>query len=178
MPRHLTVAVLAAALTLTAGCGTGLLGGPSVDRRTELDARPSLEQAVSYYGEMQTQLRDRLSAEVGLLDWEVSDPPGGAGCGEDFAGMGGQTATTELWLVRQDIPDDDWPRAVQITTDILARYGFGTPAPVVDSPGDHEIAAYDRFGAYFVFGTKVATVMRVSTGCHLPDGARAAASTS
>lgn len=175
MSRCLAAAALAAVLALTAGCGTDLLGGALVDRRAELEARPSLEQAVAHYDDMLTQLRDRLSTDVGPLAWEIARPPGGAGCGTDFSGLDGSTATTELWLVRQNIPDDDWTRAVQIATEILTRSGFDPPTPLVDRPGDHEIVAYDRFGAYFVFGTKEGTILRISTGCHLPDAARTAA---
>lgn len=149
-----------------------------MDRRDELLARPGMEQAEAHYDDMQTQLRDRLSAELGPFDWQPRDEPGGAGCGSEFPEIGGETRALQPWWFRTNVPDEQWPRAAQIADEVTSQFGFEPLRVFIDAPGDHLLNGNDRFGAFFTFGTESATIMRVTTGCHLPDAARTAATSS
>ena len=84
--------MIIAVLALTTGCS--LIPGATMNKRAELYSRPSLEQAVMHYDDILTQLRDRLSAETGPFAWTTDGERSGAGCGEDFPNMGGNTRST------------------------------------------------------------------------------------
>lgn len=132
-----------------------------------LAQRPTIEQVSASYEEMQAQLRDRLSAELGLPPWVNDQNLSGAGCA-DFPGSGGQSLTLDSWTSQGNLPDTQWDRAVAVVAEVTGEYGFGPPKTVVDRPGDHEITATDRYGGGYQFGTASNTVLMVSTGCHLP----------
>lgn len=162
MRRLLTALVLA---TLAAACTSER---DDMDQKlAALAQRPTIEQVKVSYEEMQTQLRDRLSAELGLPPWVNDQNLSGAGCA-DFPGSGGQSLTLDSWTSRVNLPDTQWDRAVAIVAEVTGEYGFGPPKTVVDRPGDHEITATDGYGGAYQFGTARNTVLMVSTGCHLP----------
>ncbi|MGH3694715.1 MAG: LppA family lipoprotein [Pseudonocardiaceae bacterium] len=162
MRRLLTALVLA---TLAAACTSER--GDMDDKLAALAQRPTLEEVRVSYEKMQDQLRDRLSAEVGLLEWVDDQNLSGAGCA-DFPGAGGQSLTLDSWTSRGNLPDTQWDRAVAIVAEMTGNYGFGPPKTVVDRPSDHEITATDQYGGAYQFGTARNTVLMVSTGCHLP----------
>lgn len=49
---------------------------------------------------------------------------------------------------------------------------FGEPKTVVDRPGDHEVAIYDKYGAELIVGTANNTFLSLYTGCHLTQEAK------
>lgn len=170
--RRRRIAAALAPLALLTAC---TLPGATMNRAAELAARPTLEDAVARYETLLSEIRDRLDTEVGPLDWATSRPPGGAGCGKDFPNMGGNTATTPLWLGPGNISDQRWPRATQIVIELSRNYGFDITNTVVDRPGNHEISTYDPYGAYLIFGTAGNTILRIGTGCHLTAAKKAEA---
>lgn len=143
-----------------------------MDPMAELAARPTLEQTLDRYEQMQQRIFDTLSAELGPYDWRTFSEGSGAGCGEDFpSDSPGETRSLPSWGFEEAISDTDWPRAEQIVTDITAEYGFTPPRTLADRTGQHDIAGVDTYGGNYQFGTQINTVWRVATGCHLPEGA-------
>lgn len=139
------------------------------DPMAELSARPTLEQALARYEQMQQRIFDTLSAELGPFVWQRISDGIGAGCGEDFPpGSPGQTKSLPLWGFEANIPDERWPRAVRLIADISDDYGFSPPTVLADRPGQHDIFASDGYGGNYQFGTEVNTSWQVATGCHRP----------
>ena len=138
------------------------------EKMATLAQRPPIEDIRATYEQMQARLRDRLSAEVGPMQWVNDRNLSGAGCGD---GVEGQALTLDSWTSKGNLPDHRWGDAVRIVTEVTGEYGFGPPQGVVDRPGDHEITGFDPYGAKYLFGTAANTVLMVSTGCHLPAAA-------
>ncbi|MGH3884981.1 MAG: LppA family lipoprotein [Pseudonocardiaceae bacterium] len=156
---------------LVAGCGVAGSERDNVeDKLATLAQRPTIEDIRMTYEGMQARLRDRLSAEVGPLQWVDDQNLSGAGCA-DFPGVGGESRTLDSWTSKGNLPDAQWDRAVRIVAEVTGEYGFGAPRVVVNRPSDHEITATDRYGGHYLFGTAANTVLMVSTGCHLPANA-------
>ncbi len=59
------------------------------------------------------------------------------------------------WGSEGNLPDDRWPQAQAIVTEVI-----------VDRPGSHRIVGTDQYGTTYDFGTEAYTVLGVSTGCH------------
>ncbi len=163
----------ALALAVLAAASCGLVGSEKDDmdhKLATLAQRPTIEEIRMTYEDMQARLRDRLSAELGPLQWVNDQNFGGAGCA-DFPNVGGQSLTLDRWTSEGNLPDARWEDAVRVVAQVTGEYGFGTPRVVVDRPSDHEITATDRYGGHYLFGTAANTVLMVSTGCHLPANA-------
>ncbi|WP_406692644.1 LppA family lipoprotein [Saccharopolyspora sp. ID03-671] len=167
--KHLVLVLLCA--LLTTGCADN--AGDPFDDKDEMDVetlqqRPSMDEITARYGDMQAQLRDRLSSELGLgADWIDEGDFLRAGCkGSDLPATAEQHSLNR-WAYRGQIPDDQWARAQQIVADVAGGSGFGAPEVVLDRPGNHRIVLTDSFGAELSFGTKVHTTLQVRTGCHL-----------
>ena len=174
--RHRVAVVLTALLALL-GVGCGAPGEPTqkdiMDARSELAARPPVEDMIARYDEMLQRVRDRLDADLGPFAWYEADPRSWSGCGWDFSGLGGHNTSSPLWGFDGNIPDDRWPHARQIVADIAAEYGFATAGLQIDTPaapgapGYHLSGGVDTaLGARYSFGTQVNTSLRVTTGCH------------
>jgi hypothetical protein len=138
------------------------------EKLVTLAQRPTIESIKVTYEQMQARLRDRLSAEVGPMQWVNRENFSGAGCGD---GVDGQSLTLDGWKSEGNLPDARWGDAVRIVAEVTSEYGFGPPQTIVDRPSDHEITATDPYGAKYLFGTAANTVLLVSTGCHLPADA-------
>lgn len=145
-----------------------------MDPMTELAARPTLEQTITTYEQMQQRVFEKLSAELGPFTWtRLREGHGSTGCGEDFPpNSPGRAESLASWGFDGNISDEQWPRAVQIIADVTAGYGFGKPKGLVDRPGQHDISGVDTYGGNYQFGTQINTTWRVATGCHLPAAAR------
>lgn len=171
MSRVLLVGRLVVGLVAAVLAGACTSGGAENDdmddKLTVLTQRPPIEDVRATYEQMQSRLRERLSAEVGPLRWTNDRNLSGAGCA-DFPGVGGQSLTLDSWTAPGNLPDSRWEHAVRIVAEVTGEYGFGPPQTVVDRPGDHEITATDPYGGDYLFGTARNTVLMVSTGCHLP----------
>ncbi|MGH3860851.1 LppA family lipoprotein [Actinokineospora sp.] len=141
----------------------------------EMRARPDIEQITQRYEDLRTAIRDRLTQGIGLPSMVPVRKGGASGC-RDFPAV--EQALKESrglpgYYTEANIPDDKWPDAVRIVTEIASPYGFTTVVTVVDQPGDHEISLSDEYGGELIFGTKLATILSARTGCHLfPEGQR------
>lgn len=161
------VAALALAV-LAPGCASAGSERGNMDQQlATLAQRPTIEQITARYEEMQARLRDRLSAEVGPLQWVKRESAGRAGCA-DFPDLEGESRTLDRWASEGNLPDAQWERAVAIAAEVTGEYGFSAPEAIVDRPGDHEITGSDPYGGGYQLGTARNTVLMVSTGCHLP----------
>ncbi|WP_344881714.1 LppA family lipoprotein [Allokutzneria multivorans] len=137
------------------------------DQFQTLSQRPDIDAATARYQRMQTEIRNRLAAELGPMEWKESHPVSRSGCA-DFADVpAAESRSLGLWSFPHSIPDDQWSRAVAIITEINAAYGFGQPGHRVNSPGHHEVLSVDPLGATYTLGTSVHTTLLFHTGCHL-----------
>jgi hypothetical protein len=165
---------LAAALlmALTAACSSPgeFTQEETVDAQAKLASRPTSEEMVTRYDQMQQRIRDRIDAELGPHTWFQANDGAESTCGFDFpTSLGGRTVHLPLWGFEGNIPDQDWPRARQLVADIAAKYGFASAGAQIDTPGRHDAGGIDTtLGAYYRFGTAVNTSIQVTTGCHLP----------
>lgn len=143
-----------------------------MNAEAELAARPTSEQIVGRYSEMQQRIRDTLDTELGPFNWYLAGAGTESTCGGEFSALGGRNIFMDPWASDASISDDQWPRARQIFADIAAGYGF-TPAGVqIDEPGRHSTNGVDTaLGAQYSFGTNLNTSMQITTGCHLPAAA-------
>lgn len=141
-----------------------------MDRQYEVLAqRPDIDEVTGRYEAMQTEMRERLSAEFGLPEWAELASASSAGCGDDFPDIDerGETWQSPIWQAAGRLPEEQWDRALAVVAGIGAEYGFDQPQTLADSPGDHEIFAADQYGARYFFGARKATLLNVFTGCHL-----------
>lgn len=172
-------AVLAVFCVLAAGC-SGTEPPPRegpVDLRAELMARPSVEEMTARYRQMQDRIRAEVDAAIGPQRWQQFDPPTQTPCGFDFPReYDARAFNLGLTGFRAGIPDDRWPQVERIVLAIAADHGFTDPAELrIDQPGRHEVGAVDRkLGANFSFSTRMATVISIGSGCHLPAARKSA----
>jgi Lipoprotein confined to pathogenic Mycobacterium len=161
------VALLALTLLLS---GCGITGGESVDdQRATLRQRPDIEAISARYEQMQAEVRDRLSTEIGGLNWMTHRDGSRRGCGFEFPDVReGESRSLPPWIAKGNLPYDRWDQAVAIVREITGRYGFGTPAVIINRPGDHKMVVPDPYGGTLDFGTAVNTIFQMHTGCHLP----------
>ncbi|MDQ3761621.1 MAG: LppA family lipoprotein [Actinomycetota bacterium] len=111
---------------LAVGCGfAGSERDDMEEKLATLAQRPTIEAIRATYEDMQARLRDRLSAEVGLLQWVNDQNLSGAGCA-DFPNVGGQSLTLDRWTSEGNLPDTQWDTAVRIVAEVTSEYGFGS----------------------------------------------------
>lgn len=135
----------------------------------DMQARPNIDQITERYDEMRAAIRERLASEVGLAPWVKDDEFSRAGC-RDFPAVDQKFKESRglaLWALESNIPDEKWPIAVRIVTEIAAGYGFGNLITVVDQPGHHQISLSDQYGGELRLGTRVHSTLAGRTGCHL-----------
>lgn len=135
----------------------------------EMQARPNIDQITQRYDEMRAAIRDRLTSEIGLSPWIMRDEISRSGCRAypDVDQALKEARGLSRWAVETNIPDETWPTAVRIVTEIAAGYGFGNLITVVDQPGRHDISLHDQYGGELLFGTRVHSSLSARTGCHL-----------
>ncbi|GAA1203399.1 LppA family lipoprotein [Prauserella alba] len=165
-----------------AGCGSESPNGgaegdtdaePSQGAFDELSARSNIEVVIDKHKAIEREIQRRLAAEVGLPDaWEATDEESESGCGGRYSDRDAVTIHMPNWAnFDHPIQEADWPRALEIFTEIMGKYGFDKPKAVLDRPNDHLVSAHHDNGAEFSFGTKKATSLSSVTGCHLTERA-------
>lgn len=172
---HLLTALASAVALFVTGCGSDPAKDGSVNPLfNELLDRPDIETVQSDYLALLELVRNRLVSDLGLDPFvlDAEEPISGSACPGEFS-------TVREAEVRHiaashspgNLADEDWPRAVELVTELAAEKGFTDPRTVVDRPGDHEVALYDPYGAELIFGTAKNTIVSLSTGCHLTSEA-------
>lgn len=157
----------------TGGQGEDMDAEPSKSAFQELAARPNIEAVISEHAEIEREIQRRLVTEVGLPDsWETTDEESENWCTGEYEDLDAVTIHMPNWAnFDHPIPEADWPRALEIFTEVMGKYGFDMPKAVVDRPNDHLVSAHHDNGAEFSFGTKKATSLSSVTGCHLTERA-------
>jgi hypothetical protein len=166
----------AAALPIIALLGAACSGPGDIsqedrmDAATELASRPTSEQIVSRYKDMQQRIRDALDGRLGPLRLVPGPGPSREHLRVRLPHRSGRTRHRPRTLgIQGRHPDGAWPRAQTIITSITAEYGFATAGAQIDTPGRHTLNGTDTvLCAEYTFGTDVHTSMQVTTGCHLP----------
>lgn len=152
--------------TLVVGCSDPASERGTVqEQQATLAARPTIQEITAHYERMQTELRQRLVAEIGVSEWVKRSEPSASGC-SDYPGIGGESRGLGFWGSDGNLPDARWPQALEIITEVTGDYGFTPPEIVVDRPSEHQIVGTDQYGATYNFGTAVNTSLSVATGCH------------
>ncbi|MPY99726.1 MAG: hypothetical protein GEU97_17370 [Actinophytocola sp.] len=171
MNKPRVFAALAAAVTLVVGgCDTSPSEDDVNEKFHELMQRSDIETVQDDYLALLDRIRTRLVNDLGITPFipDKEEPISASGCPGDFSAvLEGNVRRYTSGHSPGNIPDTEWPRAVDLVTDITSNHGFSEPKTVVDRKGDHEIAIYDRYGAELIFGTAKNTILSLSTGCHL-----------
>ncbi|EIE99182.1 LppA family lipoprotein [Saccharomonospora glauca] len=140
----------------------------------ELLGRPDIETVQRDYLALLDLIRDRLVSDFGIAPFvlDAAEPVTGSACPGEFSTVR-EAEVRHIAASRSpgNLPDEAWPRAVELVTELAAEKGFTDPRTVVDRPGDHEVALYDQYGAELIFGTAKNTIISLSTGCHLTSEA-------
>lgn len=176
----LTLALLATTVVVIAGCadrsGDGVSKESSQHQQIrELLKRPDIDDAVSRYEQMRREIRERIATEIDLPPWQDDNDGSASSCREfpDIDGAEKESRGLSILYTEGNLPDDKWPRAVEIFSEVIRSYGFESPPRViVDRPGEHKVTAADQFGANVNFGTKVNTTLSLLTGCHPTETGR------
>lgn len=140
---------------------------------SELAKRPDIETVLKKYERIRSELRQRLTAEVGLPgNWEQPHSEAENPCAEPYSNVRDAVSVNmATWVNSGQIADGKWPKAQDLFREITGKNGFGDLRVVVDSPGDHLIRTYDEHGGEMSFGTKKSTILSAGTGCHLTEDA-------
>jgi hypothetical protein len=174
--RATAALVAVIALLTTAACDAG---GPPADTTMsanpdaqfqQMMQRPDIDQATQRYAAMGATIRNTLVADIGLPSWKERPDSGGSSSCREFPGVNTgdkESRGLPLMFSEANLPDEKWPHAQQIITEIAGKNGFGAPLTLVNNPGNHEISLKDGYGAEVSFGTKVNTTLLIQTGCHL-----------
>ncbi|MQA61374.1 MAG: hypothetical protein GEU86_07720 [Actinophytocola sp.] len=136
----------------------------------ELLKRPDLESMQDAYLALLERIRGRLMSDVGIEPFipDENRPISGSACPGDLSHVdGAEVRRYRSGRSPGNISDADWPRALRVVQDVAGEEGFTETKVVVERPGDHEVAIYDRYGAEIIFGTARNTILSMSTGCHL-----------
>jgi hypothetical protein len=155
------------------GCGatdSGSTGNPGPQRIAELEnglrTKPSFEAARAQYVAAADQMATQIVALVPGMTWKV-DENSWNGCGGDFVWTRAVQVYYRL-VFDGAIPDNVWPKAVQIVKDGAARFGATTVSVFMDQPGNKDLAIAGS-GAQFHFGTKAGTVFAATSDCRMRE---------
>ncbi|PRX44939.1 putative LppA-like lipoprotein [Prauserella shujinwangii] len=166
---HLLTALTAMTALLAGGCDSGSSADDVNEMFGKLMRRPHIEAVQADYLALLDRIRARLVDQLGIKPFVPDrEPFSGAACPGEMSEV--KEAQVRFYPSARSpgtIPDADWPRAVEIVTEITSENGFGEPRTVVDRPGDHEVAIYDTYDAELIIGTAENTIVGLSTGCHL-----------
>lgn len=181
-PMKRILCAITCVVVVVAGCGANFSGRPSVNQTdkqfAELMKRPDIDQAVARYEEMYAEVRRQLTAAIPSLQWQQTNPAGGAACGPDYAALDYGAREDAVirglgnWAADGNIPDAQWDHAVSVVRTVVQGYGFDTGLVVVNRPSDHEVDFHDPDQAELGFGTAVNTTLLLITGCHLTAEAK------
>lgn len=159
-------------LMIVAGCGPNQEEKMN-DAFVALMKRPNLTEVEASYQAMFQTIRERLTAELDLPEWiPDKEPIAGSSCGEPVSNLdGAEKRNYSPGYSPGKLPEDKWPQALAIVTEVAGKHGFGPPKVVVSGPSDHEVEFTDPYNGSMVFGTGGNTVLAGFTGCHLTEEA-------
>lgn len=175
--RAAITALISAVALLVSGCEPDQPNDPKDPKDAEVNAlftellqRPDIEQMQTTYLALLERIRNALVDDVGIQPFipDTDEPISGSACPGDYSTVSdGEVRRFRSGRSPGSISDADWPRALQVVTEVAGKEGFGKPEVVVERPADHEVALRDRYGAELIFGTAKNTILSLSSGCHL-----------
>lgn len=155
------------------GCGAtnpGRHGNPGPQRMAKLEnglrSKPSFEAARAEYIAAMDQMAIEIAALVPGMKWTV-DENSWDHCGGEYVWTRAVQVVERIVFDRA-IPDDLWPKALQIVKDGAARFGATTVTVFVDQPGNKDLAISGS-DAQFHFGSKVQTVLTATSDCRMRE---------
>lgn len=161
----ITLLLLTLLITMTACGGTVR---DREERLAELRARPDQATAAAELRSLVDQVRGRLETELGIDGWfPFGRGPSRSACIGNTDIKNAEEMGLKNWGRTGPIPDNQWPRAVQILIDVTAPHGFDRPSSPVSRPGQHDVTIRNQYGAEISLGTSVNTSIGGRTGCHL-----------
>lgn len=172
--RSAVVLLLSLVCMPAVGCGTtnsgdnkdGSVSPEQISQlENELRQRPPLEAAHTQYEAAIRQMADRITALVSGLTWTL-DQNTWTGCGGNYARTSGKQVY-QMAVFTGPIPEQNWPRAVQIVKDGAASYGAGNFGAVKDQPGDHDVYISGADGVQFQLATQKASTLTAKSDCRL-----------
>jgi hypothetical protein len=170
-------AVMVTVVLALTGCSQTPGGGQDnmsmEEAATQLQARPDIEQTMTKYNQLMTDLKTALT-DAGITGaWTEIHAAGEAACsdyGDEGANeLNAENRSTPSWS-STGIPETDWPRALEILKRVTRAAGFTTIEVPHDEPGSHDLFIQGPYGAVLDFGTRVYTVMSIRSGCHRLPG--------
>jgi hypothetical protein len=154
------------------GCGATdpeTHGNPGPQRVAELEnglrSKPSFEVARTEYSAAMNQMAGKIAALVPGMTWHVKEDSW-RGCGGDYVWTRAKQVYYYI-VFDKAIPDDLWPRALQVVKDGAARFGATTVSVFVDQPGDKDLAISGPDGVEFEFGTAKQTIFSGKSDCRM-----------
>ncbi len=161
---------LALVLVLVTSCTT-TDGEPRADPLGVLQARPSYEQAMTTYTQMNREIRDAVTAVAPSVRWRVVGTRLDSGCGEPFSNLGGERTLLELWGAEGGVPDDRWSAVQAAARTVATGYGLTELAVIKDRQDDHAVRLVNPDdGTVASMSTQVNTSLLTTLGCFLPEG--------
>lgn len=168
--------VLALVCILAPGCGGGtnrtgnaeegpLSPEKVAELENELRSKPPLEDAKTQYRAAVSQMADAIVALVPGLTWQM-DMDTWAGCGGQYAWTRAKAAYFMAGF-SGPIPEDQWPRAVQIVKDRAKQFGANSFGVMRDKPGDHDIYISGADGVEFKLGTRIESSLTAKSDCRI-----------
>ncbi len=155
------------------GCGaadSGPHGNPGPQRVAELEnglrSKPSFETAKAEYASAMNQMADKIAALVPGMKWTV-DENSWDHCAGEYVWTRA-VRVFERIVFDRPIPDDVWPKAVQIVKDGAARFGATSVNVFVDQPSNKDLAISGS-GVQFHFGTAVQTILTATSDCRMRE---------
>jgi Lipoprotein confined to pathogenic Mycobacterium len=154
------------------GCGApdpGTHGDPGRQRVAELEnglrSKPPFEAAQTEYATAMNQMATQIAALVPGMAWHVADNSWNH-CGGVYVWT--RAVRVYYYIVfDRAVPDDAWPRALQIVEEGAARFGAKSVNVLVDRPGNKDLVIYSSDGVQFEFGTKVQTIFSATSDCRM-----------
>ncbi|MGH3519421.1 MAG: LppA family lipoprotein [Haloechinothrix sp.] len=150
--------------------------GTVEDQYRALAQRPDIEQATEQWSQLLQEVRDLLSEEYGLPEWQFREGNriSRAGCGFDFPDISGDGEARNIrgGYSEAPIPAGSWDEAVTKVGEIAKRYGFTGVLRIADKGNYHEVEFSDPNGTRLNFGAQVNTSLSLGSGCYLTAEAK------
>lgn len=130
-----------------------------------LAAKPPYEQAQLQYRNALQDMANKITLLVPGLTWQVKEDSW-RGCGAPHADTRGVQAYVYA-VFDGPVPDDAWPRALDVVKAGAAALGATDTTTLVDKPGNRDVMFGGPDGVEIEFGSNAATILSVKSDCRL-----------
>lgn len=139
----------------------------------ELMAQPSAEAAQATFDELGDEIRTALDDEFGAFTWEVESSFGsGSVCGGRYDMLEGQAVYVSARAQDQIIDGDDWARAVDVVSDVVAASGYDDEFVVSDESSSRQIEFYGDRDSVVRLYSHTSLGVAIDSGCYLTQVGR------